>query len=242
MTTLALCVAVAGSVGVTTGAGAAAVPDEVASQVTTWAASAEADGLPSERLMIKAQEGAAKGIPAARILAVVATMLERMREAATLIDGVAGLRLDPKERRTLVGAVAAALQAGVGKEAIRGVAKVGFTGQENRRGLHGAVLALADLSLQGVKDPEAETLVELALQRGFTDGDFPKLLAKIRELSATLGPSEALKAARALVESERRAPGPDPAAFAPGRGPPPGVGKNGKGAAKPKRADPKGKP
>ena len=233
------------AVGVATGFSARTyagdLPDAVQSRVLELMRDADVAGLPSERLLVKAQEGAAKGIPAERILAVLSTMSMKMKEAAAILDGVAPRRLEPQTRRALVGDLVAAQQLGIENGSLHELAKIGIVIRNDPKALRGSVVALADFAALGDKSSETQDLVKLALEQGFAEPEFPKLVRALRDLADSVGHDDAVKTLRAIVASGRRPDWAGAGGMGPERGPPPGVGKNGHGATKAKHAEPQGK-
>ena len=221
---------------------AAELPDALQASVQALMHDADVAGLPSERLLTKAQEGVAKGVPADRILAVLGAMSAKMNEAATLLDGVSPRRLEPKARRALISDLLAAEQLGVDKDTLRELAKIGLVARNDSKALHGAVVALADLAASDAKGPEAQELVKLALQQGFAEAEFPKLVRTLNDLAGSIGLDEALKTLHTSVASGQRPDWAGRDGMDSGRGPPPGVGKRGQGTTKPKHEKPNGKP
>jgi len=218
------------------------LPDAVRPQVQEFVQQADLAGFPSERLLTKAQEGVAKGIAPDRILSVLGTMFQWMNRAGVLVDGLATRRLDPKDRRTLVGDIATALELGVDEPALAELAKAGLIGRQNPRSLHGALTALTDLTAQGSKGPDVRALVLLALEEGFSDTDFPKLVRALHDLAGSVGLDEAMNRLHAVVASGHGPDWLDRNGLDPSRGPPPGVGKNGKGAGKTRPVEPRARP
>jgi hypothetical protein len=221
---------------------AAELPGALRSQVQALVRDADADGLPSDRLLVKAQEGVAKGVPVERILIVLSTMSAKMSDAARLLDGVSPRRLEPKIRRVLIGDLLAAEQLGVDRETLQELAKIGLVTRKDPKALHGAVVAVTDLAASEAKGPEAQELVKLALTQTFTEAEFPKLVGTLTDLARQVGINEAVSTLGAIVASGQRPDWAVVGGMDPGRGPPPGVGKKGQGTTKPTRDKAGGKP
>src|SRR5512141_487812 len=134
---------------------AQALAPELAAPVNELVASADAAGLPSERLRQKALEGAVKGIPAARILAVLADLRRTLDDAGALVDAATPKRLPPPERRSVIASAADALKAGVERDAVSELAQVGLRQRHGVESARGALRAMADLSLSGFDREQA---------------------------------------------------------------------------------------
>lgn len=186
----------------TASARAAELPPELEPQVRDMVQTAEAAGLPGERLLTKANEGLAKGVPAPRILTVLSQLRLRLDEAASIVDAMQPKQQPAKDnRRRLVGTVADALHAGVPAGALR---KIGAAGLARRAAdvapVNGAIAALTDLVIRGYPVEAAGEVIEAALAHGLGEGDFPGLVQAIRGLGgADLG--EALRSVRAVLDT-----------------------------------------
>jgi hypothetical protein len=218
---------------------AQALPPDLAPSVNELVASADAAGLPSERLRQKALEGAVKGIPAARILAVLADLRHTLDDAGAIVDAAAPKKLPPADRRSLVASAADALKAGIGRDGVAEVAGVGLRQGHGPESARGALRTLADLSLQGFDREQARGLVKLALEQGLSEADFGELTGVVQELASRGQSGDALQVARKAVQEGKRPASitlPVPAVDS---GLPPGVGR-GRGKAPPKPEPPKG--
>lgn len=218
---------------------AQALAPELEAPVNELVASADAAGLPSERLRQKALEGAVKGVPAARILAVLADLRRTLDDAGGIIDAASPKRLPPADRRSVIASAADALKAGVERDAVSELAKVGLRERHGVESARGAMRALADLSLSGFDREQARGLVKLGLEQGLGEADFGELTSVVAELARRGQAADALQVARRAVQEGKHPASitlPVPAVDS---GLPPGVGR-GRGKAPAKPEPPKG--